>query len=149
MVYSDLLSLTFSKSLRRALKKRWAHHSVREQKAYERSPFFCELHRASKKKEEDPCFLILIKKFRPLMSKDIQGNDWFGCFFSKLILSFHYYFLGTLMIVLSILFECQEKTATATYLSLSGCGVKCFLGRMRRGQKGDVNGIRRNLIQTH
>ena len=83
------------------------------------------------------------------MSKDIQGNDWFGCFFSKLILSFHYYFLGTLMIVLSILFECQEKTATATYLSLSGCGVKCFLGRMRRGQKGDVNGIRRNLIQTH
>ena len=129
MVYSDLLSHTFSKSLRRALKKRWAHHSVREQKAYERSPFFCELHRASK--------------------KDIQGNDWFGCFFSKLILSFHYYFLGTLMIVLSILFECQEKTATATYLSLSGCGVKCFLGRMRRGQKGDVNGIRRNLIQTH
>ena len=83
------------------------------------------------------------------MSKDIRGNDWFGCFFSKLILSFHYYFLGTLMIVLSILFECQEKTATATYLSLSGCGVKCFLRRMRRGQKGDVNGIRRNLIQTH
>ena len=83
------------------------------------------------------------------MSKDIRGNDWFGCFFSKLILSFHYYFLGTLMIVLSILFECQKKTATATYLSLSGCGVKCFLGRMRRVQKGDVNGIRRNLIQTH
>ena len=47
------------------------------------------------------------------MSKDIQGNDWFGCFSSKLILSFHYYFLGTLMIVLSIFFECQEKTATA------------------------------------
>ena len=84
------------------------------------------------------------------MSKDIQGNDWFGCFFSKLILSFHYYFLGTLMIVLSILFECQEKTATATYLSLSGCGVKCFLGRMSRGRRVDVkNGIRRNLIQTH
>ena len=85
------------------------------------------------------------------MSKDIRGNDWFGCFFSKLILSFHYYFLGTLMIVLSILFECQKKkkTATATYLSLSGCGVRCFLERMRRVQKGDVNGIRRNLIQTH
>ena len=80
------------------------------------------------------------------MSKDIQGNDWFGCFFSKLILSFHYYFLGTLMIVLSIFFECQEKTATATYLSLSKCGVKCFIGRMRRGQEGDVtNGIRRNF----
>ena len=84
------------------------------------------------------------------MSKDIQGNDWFGCFFSKLILSFHYYFLGTLMIVLSILFECQEKTATATCLSLSGCGVECFLGRIRRGLKKDVtNGIRRNPIQTH
>ena len=84
------------------------------------------------------------------MSKDIRGNDWFGCFFSKLILSFHYYFLGTLMIVLSILFECQKKkTATATYLSLSGCGVRCFLERMRRVQKGDVNGIRRNLIQTN
>ena len=51
------------------------------------------------------------KKFRPLMSKDIRGNDWFGCFFSKLILSFHYYFLGTLMIVLSILFECQKKNS--------------------------------------
>ena len=84
------------------------------------------------------------------MSKDIQGNNWFRRFFLKLILSFHYYFLGTLMIVLSILFECQEKTATATYLSLSGCGVKCFLGRMSRGQRVDVkNGIRRNLIQTH
>ena len=84
------------------------------------------------------------------MSKDIQGNDWFGRFFSKLILSFHYYFLGTLMIVLPIFFECQEKTVTATYLSLSKCGVKCFIGRMRRGQEGDVtNGIRRNLIQTH
>ena len=45
------------------------------------------------------------------MSKDIRGNDWFGCFFSKLILSFHYYFLGTLMIVLSILFECQKKNS--------------------------------------
>ena len=84
------------------------------------------------------------------MSKDIRGNDWFGCFSSKLILLFYYYFVGTLMIVLSILFECQEKTATATYLSLSGCGVKCFLGRMSRGQRVDVkNGIRRNLIQTH
>ena len=82
------------------------------------------------------------------MSKDIQGNNWFRRFFLKLILSFHYYFLGTLMIVLSIFFECQEKTAT--YLSLSKCGVKCFIGRMRRGQEGDVtNGIRRNLIQTH
>ena len=69
------------------------------------------------------------------MSKDIQGNDWFGCFFSKLILSFHYYFLGTLMIVLSILFECQEKTATATYLSLSGCGVECFLEECAVGRK--------------
>ena len=84
------------------------------------------------------------------MSKDIRGNDWFGCFSSKLILLFYYYFVGTLMIVLSILFECQEKTATATYLSLSGCGVKCFLGRMSRGQRVDVkNGIRRNLMQTH
>ena len=43
----------------------------------------------------------------------------------------------------------KKKTATATYLSLSGCGVKCFLGIMRRVQKGDANGIRRNLIQTH
>ena len=84
------------------------------------------------------------------MSKDIRGNDWFGCFSSKLILLFYYYFVGTSMIVLSILFECQEKTVTATYLSLSGCGVKCFLGRMSRGRRVDVkNGIRRNLIQTH
>ena len=43
----------------------------------------------------------------------------------------------------------KKKTATATYLSLSGCRVRCFLERMRRVQKGDVNGIRRNLIQTH
>ena len=83
MVYSDLLSHTFSKSLRRALKKRWAHHSVREQKAYERSPFFCELHRASKKKEEDPCFLILIKKIQALDVKRYSRQWLVWVFFLK------------------------------------------------------------------
>ena len=54
------------------------------------------------------------------------------------------------MVILSILFVCQEKAATETYQSLNGCGVKCFLGRMRHGQKGDVtNGIRRSLVQKH
>ena len=51
----------FFKSLRRALKKRWAYHSVREQKAYKQSPF-CELCRASKKKGARFMFLYSISK---------------------------------------------------------------------------------------
>ena len=54
------------------------------------------------------------------------------------------------MIVLSVLFECQEKTVTVMFLSLSGCGVKCFLGKMSRGLIVDViNGIKKNLIQKN
>ena len=62
-------------------------------------PLFANSVARVKRKEEDLFFLLLIKNIQALDVKDIQGNDWFGCFFSKLILSFHYYFLGTLMIV--------------------------------------------------